>query len=150
MGLASSLDRLWSALRACLSSRSLTGVAWPSRAAFAPATVITLPLVVRRALGMPRFSARLLAMAGLAMAGCGRRRWVRGADVGGELVRADGVLDVEEVVEEVVALVDVAAVEVVVVALVAVAAVVGAVVGAAVMVRLSASRLRSRTSRARR
>jgi hypothetical protein len=53
---------------------------------------------------MPRFSARLLAMAGLAMAGCGRRRWVRGADVGGELVRADGVLDVEEVVEEVVAL----------------------------------------------
>ena len=79
-------------------------MAWPSRAAFAPATVITLPLMVRRALGMPRFSARLLAMAGLAMAGCGRRRWVRGADVGGELVRADGVLDVEEVVEEVVAL----------------------------------------------
>ena len=91
MGLASSLDLLWSALRACLSSRSLTGVAWPSRAAFAPATVMTLPLVVRRALGMPRFSARLLAMAG-----CVRRRWVRGADAGGELVRADGALEVDE------------------------------------------------------
>jgi hypothetical protein len=32
------------------------------------------------------------------MAGCGRRRCVRGADVGGELVRADGVLEVDEVV----------------------------------------------------
>jgi hypothetical protein len=32
------------------------------------------------------------------MAGCGRRRWVRGADVGGELVRVDGVLDMDEVV----------------------------------------------------
>ena len=87
MGLASSLDLLWSAFRACLSSRSLTGVAGPSRAAFAPAAVTAVPLVVRLALGMPRFSARLLAMED-----CGRRRCVLGAAAEGELVRVDAVL----------------------------------------------------------
>lgn len=92
LGFVSSLDLLWSAFRACLSSRSLTGVAWPSRAAFAPDAVTAVPLVVRLALGMPRFSARLLAMED-----CGRRRWVLGAEAEGELVRAAAVL-VEAVV----------------------------------------------------
>lgn len=52
-----------------------------------------MPPVVRRALGIPRFSARLLAMEG-----CGSRRWVLGVDVEGEEVRVVAVLDVEEVV----------------------------------------------------
>lgn len=82
MDLTSSFDLLWSDLRDCLSRRSLTGVACPSRAAMAPETVTALPLVVRLALGMPRFSARLVAMDD-----CGSLRWVRGDEVEGELVR---------------------------------------------------------------
>lgn len=70
-------------------------MAWPSRVALVPATVTAVPPVVRLALGMPRFSARLLAMAGW-----GRRRWVRGdedeAEAEGELVRVAAVLVADE------------------------------------------------------
>ena len=80
-------------MRAWRSSRSLTGVACPSRVALVPAAVTVEPPVVRLALGMPRFSARLLAMAGW-----GRRRWVLGdeAEAEGELVRVAAVLVADE------------------------------------------------------
>jgi hypothetical protein len=70
-----SFDLFDSALRDCCASRSRTGVApCSSRLPIAPATFTAVPLVVLRAVGMPRFSARLLAIEG-----CGSLR----RDVGG-------------------------------------------------------------------
>lgn len=48
----------------------------------APETVTAVPLVVRLALGMPRFSARLVAMDDW-----GSLRWVRGDEAEGEVAR---------------------------------------------------------------
>ena len=78
-----SVDEAGSGLREWRSRRSRTGVAWSLRWVMAPATVTGERVVVRRALGMPRFSARLLAIEGW-----GRRRREAGGDEGceGEVV----------------------------------------------------------------